>query len=50
VVTRKASSLLGYPVQLKVVDISAKPSGNPKMEQLIKFSRAHSDIVTIKEN
>ena len=50
VVTRKASSLLGYPVQLKVVDISAKPSGNPKMEQLIKFSRAHSDIVTIKEH
>ena len=50
VVSRKASSLLGYPVQLKVVDISAKPSGNPKMEQLIKFSRAHSDIVTIKEN
>ena len=50
VVTRKASSLLGYPVQLKVVDISAKPSGNPKMEQLIKFSREHSDIVTIKEN
>ena len=50
VVSRKAASLLGYPVQLKVVDISAKPSGNPKMEQLIKFSRAHSDIVTIKEN
>ena len=50
VVSRKASSLLGYPVQLKVVDISAKPSGNPKMEQLIKFSREHSDIVTIKEN
>ena len=49
VVTRKATSLLGYPVQVKVVDISAKPSTNPRMEQLLKFSKAHADIVTIKE-
>jgi len=49
VVTRKAASLLGYPVQVKIVDISAKPSTNPRMEQLLKFSKAHSDIVTIKE-
>jgi len=50
VVTRKASSLLGRPVQVKVVDMSAKPSGNPRMEQLLNFSKAHSDIVNIKEH
>ena len=50
VVTRKASALLGYPVQVKIVDISAKPSGNPRMEQLLNFSKAHSDIVKIKEH
>lgn len=50
VVSRKASALLGHPVQIKIVDMSAKPSGNPRMEQLLKFSKAHSDIVTIKEH
>jgi len=50
VVTRKASSLLGRSVQVRVVDMSAKPSGNPRMEQLLNFSKAHSDIVTIKEH
>ena len=50
VVTRKASALLGRPVRVKVVDMSARPSGNPKMEQLLNFSKAHSDIVNIKEH
>ena len=50
VVTRKASALLGRPVRVKVVDMSAKPSGNPRMEQLLNFSKAHSDIVNIKEH
>lgn len=49
VVTRKAFALLGCPVQVKVVDMSAKPADNPRMEQLLKFGRAHSDIVSIKE-
>ena len=49
VVARKASALLGRPVRVKVVDMSAKPAGNPKMEQLLNFSKAHSDIVNIKE-
>ena len=49
VVTRKASAMLGRPVRTKVVDISARPSGNPKMEQLLNFGRAHSDVVRIKE-
>ena len=49
VVSRKASALLGRPVMVKVVDMSEKPSGNPRMEQLLNFSKAHSDIVNIKE-
>ena len=50
VVTRKASALLGRPVRVKVVDMSAKPAANPRMEQLLNFSKAHSDIVNIKEH
>ena len=49
VVTRKASALLGKPVRVAVVDISAKPANNPQMEKLLNFGRAHSDIVKIKE-
>ena len=49
VVTRKASALLGRPVRVAVVDMSAKPANNPKMEHLLNFGRAHSDIVKIKE-
>ena len=49
VVTRKATALLNRPVRVKIVDMSAKPSGNPKMQQLLNFGRAHSDIVNIKE-
>ena len=30
------------------VDMSEKPAANPRMEQLMSFGRAHSDIVTIK--
>ena len=50
VVTRKASALLGRPVRVKVVDMSAKVADNPRMEQLLNFGRAHSDIVKIKEH
>ena len=49
VVARKAAALLGRPVRIQVVDMSAKPAGNPKMQQLLNFGRAHSDIVNIKE-
>ena len=49
VVTRKASALLGRSVRVTVVDISAKPVNNPKMEKLLNFGRAHSDVVKIKE-
>ena len=49
VVTRKASALLGRPVRVTVVDMSAKPAKNPQMEKLLNFGRAHSDVVKIKE-
>ena len=49
VVARKAATLLSRPVRIQVVDMSAKPTGNPKMQQLLNFGRAHSDIVNIKE-
>ena len=49
IVSRKASAMLGRPVRAEAVDITAKPQGNPRMEQLMNFGRAHSDIVTIKK-
>ncbi len=48
VVSRKASAMLGRPVRAVAVDINARPAGNPRMEQLMNFGRAHSDIVKIK--
>lgn len=50
VVSRKASAILGRPVKAVAVDGSARPAGNPRMEQLMNFGRAHSDIVKIKNN
>ena len=49
-VSRKAGAMLGSPVRTFVVDLSAKPAGNPRMEQLMRFGREHSDIVKIKNN
>ena len=48
VVSRKATAMLSHPVKAVTVDMSAKPAANPRMEQLMNFGRAHSDIVTIK--
>ncbi len=50
IVTRKSSAILGRPIHVKIVDLTAKPVGNPRMEQLMNFGRAHSDIVKIKKN
>ena len=49
VVSRKASAMLGRPIRAVAVDVTAKPQGNPRLEQLMNFGRAHSDIVKIKE-
>ena len=48
-VSRKASAILGYPVNVKVVDRTARPENSGRMEQLMNFGRQHSDIVKIKE-
>ena len=49
VVGRKVSAMLGRTVRARVVDISAKPQGNPRMDKLMQFGREHSDIIKIKE-
>ena len=50
IVSRKASAMLGQPVRTFVVDLTAQPAVNPRMEQLMKFGREHSDIIKIKNN
>ena len=49
IVSRKTSAMLGRPTKVTVVDLTAKPAGNPRMEQLMKFGRDHSDIIKIKK-
>ena len=49
VVSRKAAVMLNRQIQAVVVDLSAKPKGNPRMEQLMQFGREHADVVKIKE-
>ena len=49
VVSRKASAMLNRPIRAVPVDMTAKPAGNPRMEQLMKFGRDHADIVTIRK-
>ena len=50
VVSRKAGAMLNRPVRVQLVDLTAKPAGNPRMDQLMKFGREHSDIIKIKNN
>lgn len=49
VVSRKASAMLSRPIRAALVDLTAKPVGNPRMDQLMQFGREHSDIVRIKK-
>lgn len=48
VVSWKAGAQLGRPIRAVVVDLTAKPRSNPRMEQLLAFGREHSDVVKIK--
>lgn len=48
-ISRKASARLGRAVQVKAVDITAAQKNSDKMDALLNFGRAHSDIVKIKE-
>ena len=49
VVSRKTSAMLGRSIRACVVDMTAKPKGNPRMDRLMQFGREHSDIIKIKE-
>ena len=48
IVSRKAGAMLERPIQTCVVDLSAKPQGNPRLDKLMQFGREHSDIIKIK--
>ena len=48
-VVQKASAKLGARVTVKVTDGTARNAKNEQMEQLLRFGRAHSDFVKIKE-
>ena len=48
-VARKAGAMLGRKVSAKAVDITAAPAKNDKMDKLLTFGRAHSDVIKIKE-
>ena len=50
IVSRKASAMLGCPIRAEVVDLTAKPQGNPKLDQLMNFGKAHPDVVKIRNN
>ena len=49
IVALKASARLGKQMRVAVVDMTAHPSINKNMSQLLDFGRAHSDIVRIKD-
>ena len=49
VVTRKVNARLGPNFRVEVVDITAAPAPNEKMNQLLSFGRAHADVINIKE-
>ena len=49
-VARKASAVLNKSVTARAEDASAKAQSGGKMERLMDFGRAHSDIVNIKNN
>ncbi len=48
-ISRKASTILRQNVSAKAEDKSAQPQISEKMERLMNFGRAHSNIVNIKD-
>jgi len=48
VVARKASAKLGRPIQAVAVDLSATGNNSEHMAELLRFGKAHSDIIKIK--
>ncbi len=49
IVKQKADAQLGRNMKIKVVDTTEVPAHNAKMDQLLSFGKAHSDIIKIKE-
>ena len=49
IVARKAAVQLGHPVKVITVDMSAKPDGNKRLDNLLQFGRQHGDIITMNE-
>ena len=47
-ISRKASAKLGRPIRAKVMDKASVNSKSKQMEQLLRFGKEHSDIVSIK--
>ena len=48
-IAAKASAKLGRNIQVKAVDKNAAPSVSKGMEQLLRFSENHSDVIRIKK-
>ena len=46
--SRKASAILGRPIQAVAVDKSSRNTTSGQMDQLLSFGRAHSDRINIK--
>lgn len=49
-VGRKASAMLGRPIKATAADKTAGNVKNDQMEQLLKFGRAHGDVINIKND
>ncbi len=49
VVSRKASVMLSRPIKAVAEDRTARTGNDPRMQRLMDFGRAHSDIVKIKD-
>ena len=48
-VAQKASAILGRTVNARAIDRTAMPKNSGKMDQLLSFGRAHSEVIKIKE-
>ena len=49
-VARKASAILGRQVNAKVMDSTAVPTKNERLESLLNFGKEHPDIIKIQNN
>ncbi len=49
IISRKASAVLGHPVQAVASDKTTGKSDSRQMQELLNFGRAHSDLINIIE-